>query len=289
MERGNATGEINKLFWRFLGGVKSFYKRGDFVKKRGHFCPARRICVAEVMDMVGELICLEEKGRGRLERVRLGPLPAVRWTLYAPEGLADWRLRRRLRRAERELLAHGVGRVVLSRDFLYGDRLRRLRPVDTLPLWRGLADVLALGALDAMGIPYCRGRVALSAPRLCGELTGAAERLCPLVRGLLIDAPGGEDYARYLQAKFGLPVTPPAAGADVTAAFGPSGGRWGWRLELHGQTDLGGLAVSAEGMDLPPDCAGQVLALLWEQGELKPERLIVRPAEYAPSILTDME
>ena len=47
------------------------------------------------------------------------------------------------------------------------------------------------------------------------ELTAAAERLCPLVRGLVIDAPGGEDYARSLQARFGLPVTPPAAGADA--------------------------------------------------------------------------
>lgn len=238
--------------------------------------------------MVGELICLREKGRGRLERVKLGPLPAVRWVLYAPEGLADWRLERRLRRAERELLACGVGRVVLPRGFPYGDRLRRLRPVDTLPLWRGLADVLALGALDALGVPHCRGRVALSAPRLCGELTGAAERLCPLVRGLLIDAPGGGDYARYLQAKFGLPVTPAAAGADVTVAFGPAGGRWGRRLELYGQVDLGGLAVSAEETPLPRDCAGQVLALLWEQGKLKPEQLSVCPEGDVPGILTGM-
>ena len=282
MERGNAIGEINKPFWRFLGGVKSFYKRGDFVKKRGHFCPARRICVAEVMDMVGELICLEEKGRGRLERVRLGPLPAVRWTLYAPEGLADWRLRRRLRRAERELLRAGAGRVVLGADFPYGDRLALLRTIDPVPVWRAAADVLALGALAAQGVAPAQGRVALSAPRLCPELERTAERLCPKVRGLVIDVPGGTDYARYLQAKFGLPVTPPAAGADVTAAFGPRGGRWGWRLELHGQTDLGGLAVSAEGMDLPPDCAGQVLALLWEQGEVRREGLCVRLAGRVP-------
>ena len=231
--------------------------------------------------MVGELVCRREKGRGRAERAALGPVEAVRWTLYAPEGLAEWRLARRLRRAERVLAAYGVGRVVLARDFPYRDRLRLLGTVDPLPMWRGLADVLALGALDAQGVPRRRGRVALSAPRLCPELEGAAERLCPLVRGLVIDAPGGEDYARYLQAKCGLPVTPPAAGADVTVAFGPGGGRWGWHLELYGQADLGGLRVAEEGLELPPDCRDQVLALLWERGELKREKLTVRSAVEA--------
>ena len=226
--------------------------------------------------MVGELICLREKGRGRLERVRLGPLEAVRRTVYVPEGLPEWRLERRLRRAERELCAAHVGRVVLRAGFPYGDRLRRLRPVDPLPLWRETADLLALGLLDAQGIPCRRGTVALSAPRMCIELERAAERLCPLVRGLLIDAPGGEDYARYLQAMFGLPVTPPAAGAEVTAAFGPGGGRWGRCLELYGQVWLGGLAVTAEGLELPEDCRDQVLELLWERGEVKRERLTVR-------------
>ena len=233
------------------------------------------------MSMVGELICLREKGRGRPERVRLGPLEAVRWTVYAPEGLSERRLERRLRRAERELCAAGVGRVVLRAGFPYGDRLRWLRLVDPLPFWRGIADLLALKALDARGVPYSRGRVALSAPRLCAELESAAERLCPLVRGLLIDVPGGEDYARYLQAKFGLPVTPPAAGAEVTVAFGPGGVRWGRRLELYGQAKLGGLAVSAEGVELTEDCRDQVLALLWERGEVKREQLVVRPGAGA--------
>ena len=225
------------------------------------------------MAMTGELVCLREKGRGRLERAGLGPLEAVRWTVYAPEGLSERRLERRLRRAEWELCAADVGRVVLRAGFPYGDRLGWLRPVDPLPLWQGIADLLALAALDARGIPYRRGTVALSAPRMCIELERTAERLCPLVRGLLIDAPGGEDYARYLQSQFGLPVTPPSAGAEVTAAFGPGGGRWGTALELHGQADLGGLTVTAEGVELPEDCRDQVLALLWERGEVKREQL----------------
>ena len=189
--------------------------------------------MGEVMGMVGRLVLAGGKGRFRLVEDRLGPLEAVRAAVYAPEGLAPWRLWRRLRRAERALVRAGAGRVVLGVDFPYRDRLALLRPVDVLPLRRGCADVLALGALAAEGVPPRRGRVALSAPRLCPELERAAERLCPQVRGLLIDAPGGGDYARYLQARFGLPVTPPAAGADVTAAFGPEGGRWWRSVELY--------------------------------------------------------
>ena len=232
--------------------------------------------IAGVISMIGELVCLREKGRGRPERVRLGPLEAVRWTVYAPEGLSERRLERRLRRTEQELCAAHAGRVVLRGGFPYGDRLRLLRPVDPLPLWRETADLLALGALDAEGVPHRRGRVALSAPRLCAGLEGAAERLCPLVRGLLIDIPGGEDYARYLQAKYGLPVTPPAAGAEVTVAFGPGGGRWGRSLELYGRANLGGLTVSAKGAELPEDCRDQVLALLWERGTLDRDALVIK-------------
>lgn len=225
--------------------------------------------------MVGELICRGTRGRGRAEPSSLGPLPVVRWTVYAWPELSPRQLERRLRRAERGLAKLGVGRVVLREDFPYGDRLELLRPVDALPLWRDLADVLALAALESANIPRHRGSVALSAPRLCSELMAAAERLCPQVRGLLIDAPGGADYARRLQARFGLPVTPPAAGADVTAAFGPGGGRWGRCLELYGAAELGGLTVSVRDMTLPEDCAGQALALLWEQGLVWRKKLLV--------------
>ena len=223
--------------------------------------------------MVGQLVWEPSRGRGRLEEAELGPLRVLRWTVHTPPGLAPWRLERRLRRGERALVSAGVGRVLLGPEFPWGERLRRLRPVDPVPLWRGAADVLALGALAAEGIAPARGRVALSAPRLCPELEEAARRLCPRVRGLLIDAPGGENFARYLQFRYGLPVTPPSAGADVTAAFGPEGGRWGRSVELYPGGTLGGLALGAEGLSLPEGYGDQVLALLWEQGGIKWETL----------------
>ena len=225
--------------------------------------------------MVGWLALRRERGRLRAEEELSGSMRVIRAVVYEPEGLAPWRLRLRLRRAERALARAGAGRVMLGEGFPYAGRFTLLRPVDVLPFRRGCADVLVLGALKLEGVPPERGRVALSAPRLCPELERAAERLCAHVRGLLIDAPGGEDYARYLQAKYGLPVTPPSAGADVTAAFGPGGGRWGRVVELDQGGSLGGLALGAEGVELPADCAEQALALLWERGEVRREALTV--------------
>lgn len=233
--------------------------------------------------MVGQLVLRREKGRFRLEERELGPLTVLRAVVHEPEGLARWRLQRRIRRAERALVRAGAGRVILDAGFPYGGRLALLRPVDVIPLRRECADVFALGALKAQGITPERGRVALSGPRLCPELMGAAERLCRQVRGLLIDAPGGADYARYLQAEFGLPVNPPVAGADVTAAFGPEGGRWGRSVELYEGGTLNGLVLCLKEEKLPPDCEEQVLALLWEHGGVKRERLYAHFVGVQPS------
>ncbi len=201
----------------------------------------------------------------------------LRWTLYEPPSLPRWRLERRLRRAEGTLLKAGAGRVLLPEGFPYASMLRGLKPVDPLPFWRAIADRLVLGAMERTGTKPQKGRAALSAPRLSAELRQTAERLCPQVRGLVIDVPGvGQDYARWLHLRYGLPVSPPSAGAEVTAAFGPGGGRWGTALELYGaRPDLAGLTVSAPGLDLPEDCAAQMLALLWEQGAVEREGLVI--------------
>lgn len=223
--------------------------------------------------MVGRLVLIRGKGRFCLEEERLGPMRVLRGTVYEPDGLSPRRLARRLRHGERALLKAGVGRLVLGEDFPYAQRLAVLRPADPLPFYRAAADVLALGALELEGVPPERGRVALSAPRLCPELTDAALRLSPRVRGLVIDAPAGADYARYLQVRFGLPVSPAAAGAEVTVAFGPGGGRWGRAVELYPGGAGSGLVLRAEGLALPDDLADQALALLWERGGLKREAL----------------
>ena len=44
-------------------------------------------------------------------------------------------------------------------------------------------------------------------------------------------------------------------------------------MELYEGGTLNGLELRAEGLDLPSDCGDQVLALLWERGEVRREAL----------------
>ena len=79
--------------------MKNFDKRGWAVKKnRRHVRGSRRICVGEVMDMVGWLALRRERGRLRAEEELIGSMRVIRAVVYEPEGLAPWRLRLRLRR-----------------------------------------------------------------------------------------------------------------------------------------------------------------------------------------------
>lgn len=222
--------------------------------------------------MVGLVRCVGERGRSRPAVERWGGMELLAAALYAPEGLPERRLERRLETLERTLRRAGVRRVVLPAAFPYAGRLRGLESVEPLALYREAADVLALGWLAGRGIPPERGRVALAGPRLCPELRQAAERLCRRVREVRVDAPGGEDYARALQREYGVPVVPPAAPADVTVAFGPTAQAAALRL-YGGAPCLGGLRLTGEGLDLPPELEGPLLALLWERGSLRRERL----------------
>lgn len=227
--------------------------------------------------MVGRIICYRERGRGGLRQERLGGLTLMTGELYAPPGLPQWRLRRRLARLERSLTALGIGRVVLSEGFPYGGWLAKLRPVETLGFYREAADVLVLEVLRAKGVEPARAVVTLSGPWLCPELTRAARRLCPQVRTLRIDVPrAGEGYARWLQTEYGLPVAPPSGRTDVTLSFGPGGQGQGHVLRLYEPLPPEGPRLYARDVELPADCGQPLLALLWEGGAVKREALYAR-------------
>lgn len=227
--------------------------------------------------MTGWIMPLREAGKGEIQAGRLGPLELVVAKLYVPEGLSPRRAARRLVRLERRLERMGVSRVVAPEELAQPGGLRRLRTVETLPLYQGAADVLVLGALERTVGQACRGRVSLSAPWLSGQLRQTARLLCPWVRALRIDVPrAGEDYAAWLQREYGLPVVPPSEPVDVTVAFGPGGRAQGWTLRLYDRPELGGLALAARGHSLPEECAQQLLALLWEAGAVRREQLYCR-------------
>lgn len=230
--------------------------------------------------MLGRIEYVRGPGRVELEAERLAGLPLLRGVLREEEGLARWRLRRRVRKLRRMLERRGVRRLVVPEGFPYAAQLEDFGRVEPLPFYRSVLDVLALGGLRLDGIAPERAVVALSASRLCPELEAAARRLCPQVRGLLIDVPGeGQRFAAWLHRRYGLPVSP-RAGADITVALSPGGGRWGRAVELSEErTELGGLALAAPGLELPPECEQQLLAALWERGLLERGALRVYRAD----------
>lgn len=218
--------------------------------------------------------CVKKKTRKRPEIESMGGVELVAAELHAPDGLSERRLEHRLEKLERALRRAGVSRVVLPDRFPYAGQLRELEIVDSLNLYRDVADVLALGWLARCGVSPEQSRVALAGPRLCPELRQAAERLCCRVRGVRVDTPDGESYARMLQREYGVPVVPSSAPVDVTVAFGPTA--IPAALRLYGKAPcLGGLRLTVEGLALPSELEEPLLALLWERGGLRRDRLRV--------------
>ncbi len=218
--------------------------------------------------MVGVVRYSGEKGKTPPRILHICGMPLLEVTLHVPPGLWPRRLERRLKRLERTLRQAEVGRVILPEQFPY--ELRQVKPVECLPMYRALADVLVLEWMRERKIPAGEGRVALTAPRLCPELEGTAQRLCARVREVRIDVPGGEGewLARRLHREFGVPVLPAMALVDATVSFGPERGD----LRLWGELpQCAGLKLRAEGAELPAELEQPLLALLWERGQVRRE------------------
>lgn len=230
------------------------------------------ICPIEVVCMVGWIQYRRGRGQSRLQSEILSGMTVLALPFYEPDGLSRNRLDRRIRMLERAFRRMEIGRVIVPDDFPYRDRLELIRPLEAMPLYRAVADLLVLDILDRKGISPGRARAALAGPRLCPELCEAAERLCTVVRELRIDVPGeeGENFTRYLQHEFGIPVIPRMVTVDAAIAFGETG--YPSDLRLWGKQEI---RLSAEGVRLPTEIEQPVLALLWEQGRVKREELRV--------------
>lgn len=228
------------------------------------------------MGPVGELIWREERGRRGSALAYYGPLPLLTLTVYAPPKMRMWRITRRMKRAVRTFQQAGVRQVIWAPSCPWRAREVGFSPIQVEELYQAMADELALAALKELGRGRSQGRVALVGQRLTLPLQRAAQRLCPQVRGLLIQVPGeGEDYARWLHGQYGLPVCPAAAGADVTVAFSSGGPRWGRCLELYESCQTQGLRLVSGDLELPRDIERELLAVLWERGVVAREQLSV--------------
>lgn len=212
-------------------------------------------------------------GRGKGARGELYGLPVLRVQTDPEYGFGAWRLNRAgayLRRA-------GTTRVLLPRTFDRWEMLTRygLRRVEPDPFLRFCAPQLTLRGLLRQDVDPARATVALSGRWADGAMARTAARLCPHVRRLVVDVPGGEELALWLREEFGVPVLPREEPAQLALCFQPDGSaRRQTRLELYGcRPELAGVEVCAPGLGAEERDDLSLLCALWEGGKLDVEGL----------------
>lgn len=180
--------------------------------------------------------------------------------LYLPER--ERGLERRVKKGARLLAEKRVTRVLTPPEFALWPSLLEcgLRPVDTVGLRCALAVPWVLECLRTQGVAPERATVCLRGERETPDLVLTAFRLCPVVRNLAIDVPGGGVLAERMRGQFGLPVLPPGSvRADLTLRFDD-----GPLLERAALIWTNG--------SLPADCeALPLLGALWQCGRVRAE------------------
>lgn len=227
---------------------------------------------------------LRQTGVGRW-RPTLTPAQILGYPL-AEVSLPPGNEERRLRQGGRLLLRHGIRRVVTAPGLASRETLEALglALVDPLPLCLSKAGDMVRFLLRE--VPLRERRVALRGEAVSGPAWELAHALCPETGGLLLDFDrGGEDLARSLRSGYGAAPLPfGQALPQVTVEFSPRGSPSGRTLRLWGSPDLAGLTLVPPG-PLPPDLeALPLLALLWEAGRIRKEKIPVtfaldRPGE----------
>lgn len=199
----------------------------------------------------------------RLEHERLLDLPLL--TLELPVRTRGQE--RRVKKGARLLIEQRVTRVLMPPDFPLRPLLleQGLRPVDTQALRCALAPAWVRAALADRGIRPEAAVLLLTGARESPDMARVAHQLCPLVRNLVIDVPGGGALAARLRREYGLPILPArAARADLTLRFDPG-------------PVLEGAAFMLARADLPRDCEIlPLLSALWESGRVKTEEIKIK-------------
>ena len=181
------------------------------------------------------------------------------------------RFARRPERAVRKgsdlLVKHGVKYVLAPPDFSWWFILTGagLRPVDTIPLRRALVPAWTAAQLNRRGIAPEQAILRLKGERWEPVLEELAWDLCPMVRRLIFDVPGGEEMANRLRREKGIPVLP----GNFTNAH--------LTLRLDDGPILAGAEITLPGWELPVDCdILSMLSVLWETGRVKIEEIVLK-------------
>lgn len=221
-------------------------------------------------------------GETEVLRVRFCTVPLKR-------GGPSFLMRRRCRRAARQLVRLGITRAVFPADFAWVGEFAAedVLPADPLPLYRALAAelvqaVMARRGSDERGVP-----VAVCADRLTAEVRQAVTALCIRNRYVVLSAPDREGaFCRQLRREYGAPVVQ-AEGAEqldragVVVLFSARAGLFRDQtvLELYDGGTLPPWQILPEEDDcLPEGCdRRQLMGALWAAGALRPGQLRVVP------------
>ncbi len=203
-----------------------------------------------------------EGKRAKPKATQLLGLPL--WKLELPVPGRSWE--KRAAKGLRLLAAQRVTRVLTAPDCPHWSMLRQygFRPVETRALRGALLPDWVARVMAARGIEPRRAVVCLRGGRETPDMERSAHRLCPLVRGLIIDVPGGGELAARLRREYGVPILPAGSvWADLTIRFeeGPV---------------LEGAAFAWKGHPMPQDCEVlPLLSALWECGRVKREDIAI--------------
>ena len=212
--------------------------------------------------MLGRIVWGEGR-KAHLHEERMIDLPVL--VLTIPR---TFRKEKHVERCLSLLRERRVNRVILPEDWEFWQPFRRqgLQVVNTGALRIALAPAWTAALLRRKGLEPERATLRLWGERENTSMYMVARALCPMVRRLTIDVPGGSEIARLLHTEFGIPVIPKRKGcSDLDLAFVPDPQLSNCTIRLKE-----GIILSAQGDNLEMLCA------LWENGRILTEDIDVK-------------
>lgn len=175
--------------------------------------------------------------------------------------------KREIKRGAGLLRKNRVVRVLTPPDFPWWPLLEQegLRPVETQMLRCMLAPGWVAAQLKQRNIPPETAILCLKGERYEPALEWLSRELCPLVRSLVFDVPGGDEAANRLRREMGIPILPrDFAQVHLT-------------MRLDEGPVLDGAEITLPGRELPTDCDSvSLIGALWETGRIKSEEIVLK-------------
>jgi len=182
-----------------------------------------------------------------------------------PQNARKWE--REMKKAAALLRKNRVVRVLVPPDVPWWPILGQegLRPVETRALRYMLAPVWVAVQMKRRNILPETAVLRLKGEGSEPALERLARELCPMVRSLVFDIPGGAEAANRLRQEMGMPVLPGNFDqVDLT-------------LRLDEGPVLAGAEITLSGRELPPDCDRvSLISALWENNRIKSEEIVLK-------------